>query len=294
MVAATASAQADTLVEALVPSRATTDVEPDAEREAASVTAVEPARCAYHWDRGRPRLALSTRLDLGALARVQVHVGYGRPYWMWVGIEAHALSTSEFGALYIGARASSPVLEVSAGFRFDEAYRRGPLPRQARYTDGDLASSSAPSRYRAVDLDLYGVIPAGRLLLPLEVALSYLPAPGVRYEEWYRIVATSHWVLAVRAAPLLVADNRRRHRVGVLAEWLRDLGRAVSTYRIGAVYQFAITPIVDLYIVGSLPISSPDGLSVWNDLYGTASVRYRWASGDHDRPTIRMLRGDSR
>lgn len=67
------------------------------------------------------------------------------------------------------------------------------------------------------------------------------------------------------------------------------MGREASNVRFGLVYQFAITPIVDLYLVGSLPVVSPDGLSAWNDLYGTASIRYRWASGDRDRPTIRGI-----
>lgn len=241
----------------------------------------------YHWDRGRPRLVVSTRLDIGAIARTQLHVGYGKPFWSWVGAEVHALTTSEFGALYAGVRASSPVLEISAGLRFDATYRRGRLPTRDRYTDTDLEASNAPSRYRALDLDLYGVVPAGRLLMPIEIAATYLPRGAPRYEEFHRVVVTGAWVIAVRVAPLVVVDARRRHRLGVLVEWLRDVGRAASTVRLGPAYQFAITPLVDVYLVGTLAAMSPDGLSAWNDLYGTASIRYRWASGDPSPPRIR-------
>ncbi len=250
----------------------------------------EDAQSPYHWDRGRPRLVVSTRLDVGAIARAQLHVGYGKPFWNWVGAEVHALTTTEFGALYVGVRASSPVLEVSAGMRFDATYRRGRLPMRDRYTDDDLEASNAPSRYRALDLDLYGVLPVGRLLMPIEVAATYLPRGGPRYEEFFRVVVTGSWVVAVRAAPLVVLDTRRRHRLGVLFEWLRDVGRAASTFRLGPAYQFAITPLVDVYLVGTLAPASPDGLSAWNDLYGTASIRYRWASGDPSPPRIRDLR----
>ncbi len=244
----------------------------------------------YHWDRGRPRLMIAARLDAGFLARAQVHVGYGRPFWLWAGVEAHAFTTSEFGAFYVGARASSPVLELTVGARFDVAYRRGPLTPAARYDDGDLASSQAPSRYRAIDVDLYGVVPLGRVLVGLEFAVTHLPDAAPRYDEWHRVIITGRTLFATRVAPLVALDARRRHRLGMLGEWIRDRGREASTFRVGPAYQFAISPKVDLYIVGSLAPVSPDRLSAWNDLYGTGSIRYRWASGDPSPPRIRDAR----
>lgn len=258
--------------------------------EGVAVEPPTPSESPYHWDRGRARLAVSTRLDLGLIGRAQLHVGYGRPYWIWVGAEVHALTTTEMGALYLGVRASSPVLEISVGYRLNAAYYRGPLGEQEHYSDADLEATEAPSRYRAVDLDLYGIVPLRRVFIPIELAATYLPSAQPRYEEWFRMVATGGWIVAVRAAPLFTFDARRRHRVGVLGEFLFDSGRSATTIRLGPAYQFAITPVVDLYLVGTFAAKSPDSLSTWNDLWGTASLRWRWASGDTDRPHIRDFR----
>src|SRR4051794_19942548 len=94
-----------------------------ARAEDASSESVKTTRFSY-WQDGAPRAFVSTRTEVGAYVKAQFAVGYGKPHWMWIGIEGYPITTTAFGAGYLGLRAALPFLDLNLGARYTYSYYR--------------------------------------------------------------------------------------------------------------------------------------------------------------------------
>ena len=215
-------------------------------------------------------------LAAGALLKAEVAGGWGSPHTSWVGGEAFAITTTEFGALYAGARAHLPFLDATLGARDTASYDRNVLPTAARYTS--LDSSGEPVRYVSIDASLIGYAPVphgyamvwGDLVIPLGLADRRV------FEEYERVVVGHGATIAARVAYLLSLANARV-LVGPVGEGVWMGGRDASAWRVGGAVFWKLSPRWSVEAILTTPVAGTDALGAWDGLWGTAGVHYRWA-----------------
>jgi hypothetical protein len=240
-----------------------------------------------YWSVGKPRWFLSTKSDLGTFyAKPYLSGGYGLPHWIWVGADVNAISTLEFGQVYGGIRASSPLLDLSFGYRDTFAYQKPFLLPRASFHDEDVLSGpGAKARYWAWEAEAVGIVPLpySAVLVDYIVAKT-LDVPGNRfiYDESYRAVMGKPLFQVLRFAAVARLLHESALKVGVLTEYLFDTGRPKPVVRVGPAAALQLTDHLEALCTLSLAVSSPDQLGLALGAYGLAGVRYRWATGEPD------------
>jgi len=244
--------------------------------------ATEPAQSPYYWERGEVRPFVSLAPALGAISSLEVAGGYGKPHWMWGGVEATALTSWEFGAVSAGPRLAFIVADLSLKRRQTWSYTHNFLPRLQAYDADDVEDGGDESAvYGAWDLSLNGLVPTPIGVGLYELAGTFVdgvPPNRDLLEEWQRVVVRGNSIVVARAgfAFWLIEDELS---AGVLGEWLSAEGRG-QTWRLGPLVDWAATDHLSLSAVYTVPISSPDDLGAWVGAWGTLRVRYAWASGE--------------
>jgi hypothetical protein len=237
-----------------------------------------------YWENVRPRPFAGAIIDVGASVRARALLGYGKPHWTWGGIELEGGTTSDAGITAVRARLALVIADVGLAYRRTRAYRRTWLTSERGYTDGDLLGRPR-ARYRSLDLDVWGLIPAGSGFVQWEleaVRMYGIPKGAEVYEEWLRAPVRPPWTTASRLAYAYTFFEGRA-AVGAMAEWLWLGGRG-SLYRAGPLLSYTFTPHWEATLLLTTPLHSPDDLSLFTGLYGTVRVRWRFASGE--RATI--------
>jgi hypothetical protein len=216
-------------------------------------------------------------LAAGALIKAEVAGGWSRPQTSWVGGEAFAVTTTEFGALYAGAHAHLAFLDATIGARDTASYDRNVLPVADRYRS--LDSTGEPVRYVSVDASLIGYAPVprgyamvwGDLIIPIGLG-------GRRvFEEYERVVVGRGATTAARVAYLVTLADARV-LVGPVGEGVWMGGRDASAWRIGGAVFWKLSPRWSLEAILTTPVAGTDDLGAWDGLWGTAAVHYRWAA----------------
>lgn len=236
-----------------------------------------------YWSDGRPRLFASSRLEGGLVfAKPQVAVGYGQPFWTWVGIEAYALTTNAVGAGYVGIRGALPFANVSFGVRDSYSYIRSFLPIKTHYTADDVSSPTGDhARYLTVEAEAFGVFPAPggyALLAPALYAVTDAPPNRYLYEESLRGVMEPPFIWALRFGYVLAFGHDEFAKAGALVEIVGLPGRGEAIVRAGPAATVALTNQLDLTGVFSMVLSSPDSLGLWHGPFGEIGFRYCFAS----------------
>ncbi|MDB4976604.1 MAG: hypothetical protein JWN48_4945 [Myxococcaceae bacterium] len=245
-----------------------------------SAHSAAPMSAREYWSSGRPRPFAAVVLDAGASVRGRLMLGYGKPHWTWAGLELEAASTSDTAITAARARIALVVADVALAFRRTSAYRRTWVEREQSYSDADLKGRPRAS-YRSLDLDVWGLIPAGSGLVQWEletVRLYGIPRNADVYEEWLRAPVRPPWTTAARLAYAYTFWHGRAS-AGAMGEWLWLGGRG-ALYRLGPLLSYAFTPHWEATLLLTTPVSSPDQLSFFSGLYGTIRVRWKFASGE--------------
>jgi hypothetical protein len=233
-----------------------------------------------YWSGGRLRPFAAVVLDAGASVRGRLMLGYGKPHWTWAGLELEAASTSDTAITAVRARIALVVADIGLAYRRTQAYRRTWIEREPRYTDADLKGRPRAD-YRSLDLDVWGLIPAGSGFVQWEleaVRLYDIPRHRDVYEEWLRVPIRPPWATAARLAyGYTFWDGRAA--VGALSEALWLGGRG-ALYRVGPLVSYVFTPHWEATVLLTTPVSSPDELDFFTGLYGTVRVRWKFASGE--------------
>jgi hypothetical protein len=233
---------------------------------------VDPA-----WSVGPPRWFVAAEGNVGAVVNGHLEVGYGQPHGTWVGAEALALSTVDFGAAYAGVRGKLPFLDLTAGLRRSRSYDHPFLPVQDRYAAIDGSPGAG-----VVSLDLsataYAPVPLGYAMLWVDVIRPLGLGPDRRYfEEYERAVVGVGTTVAARLT-WFAALAHDRVLVGPTVEHLWLGGRDVGLWRIGAAVSYTISPRWQVNAILTSPVAGRDDLGWFDALWGTATVSYRWAT----------------
>lgn len=238
-----------------------------------------------HWSEAKARPFLAGIVDVGGLVRGKLMVGYGKPHWMWAGVEAEAVSTSELGLSSVRARIALLIADLAVAYRRTWAYRRGWLTREDSYSDADLLGEPKAA-YHSLDTWLWGIIPVGDGYFDweLEAIRVYGVPRGLDvYEEWLRVPARPPWLVATRLG-YAHTFLRGRLALGALGEWIKP-GERGSWYRAGPLASYAFSSHWDLSGLLTLEVQSPDQLGWFNGVWGTLRARYRFATGEKRHAT---------
>lgn len=235
-----------------------------------------------YWSEAPARLFAAGVLDVGTSVRGRALLGWGKPHWTWGGIELEGASTTDTGLAAVRARLALVVADVGVAYRRTYAYRRTFVPEGDHFTTEGL-EGRPKAHYQSLDIDVWGLIPAGSGFVQWEVETVRLY--GVRkgvdlYEEWLRAVVRPPVTTDARLAYAYTFWDGRAN-VGLMGEWLWLGGRG-QAYRVGPLLGFTFTPHWEVNALLTTPVSSPDDLRFFHGLYGTVRVRWRFATGERE------------
>ncbi len=242
------------------------------------------------WDQGNARPFVAARIDVGpTYGKTLVALGYGKPHWMWAGVEAFPILTSDFEALYAGARASLPFFDVAFGWRQNRSFTHGPLTPSTHYSSSDVdASSGARSRYLAWELEVSGLAPVlhGFAVFAVNVDKVLDAPPGTfLYEESTRVVISPPWVISTRLGWVYSFGESGTLKAGAVGELVVVPGRPSNVVRVGPAFVYTLTEHLELLGFLAVAVKSPDDLGLVLGAFGTGGLRYKWATGEQ-RPAF--------
>jgi hypothetical protein len=237
-----------------------------------------------YWSVGEPRFFVSTKSDVGTIyTKPYFSAGYGLPHWIWTGIDVNAITTTEFGQVYVGARGATPLFDLAFGFRDTYAYWKPFLEPRASFVADDLDVAGPNARYWAWEGEAVATIPLPHSALVLDyIAVGMLDKPPGRYvyDESYRAIVASNFFQVFRLAAVARLLREDALKVGVLGELVTTTGRGKPVFRLGPAGALQLTDHLELLGTLTLCVSSPDSLGLKLGAYGVAGFRYRWATGE--------------
>lgn len=234
-----------------------------------------------HWERQHPRWFLSGDVSLGFTQSLRTTVGYGQPFWRFIGIDAQALSSLEFGAVAIGPRIDALFINGLLDVRSTWSYsRRQPLPAES-YATFDGATGPL-ARYMALEGALWSYLPLGPTLAYAELNGLCVWGKGVPtsavFEEYYRATLNANTALFARAM-WSMRLLRESLRFGPASDLVLTPGRT-PVVRVGGFVAQQFTPHLALTVLLTLPVATPDELPVFTQSWGIARVTYSFATGE--------------
>ncbi len=235
------------------------------------------------WSRGHVRKFVATAIDLGYLYfRPRVSVGYGKPFWRWIGIDANPAVSNKYLAGYCGLRLALPILEVRAGARYTRDWSQSFLAPQPKYDRIEFESQSLSiSQYTNLEAEATGGVPLGPGSILAIASGTYMIAPtGVYvYDDTLRVITNPPWIWRGRLGYAVRLGVEGKVSVAAVADLLGMPGRDALVFRAGIVGSAALSDHIE--VIGSLipPIASPDTLGVAQGDFAQLGIRYRWATG---------------
>jgi hypothetical protein len=239
-----------------------------------------------YWSVGPSRPFISGRAHPGfGYARFDLAAGYGKPQWMWVGLDSAGILTPMYAAMQAGLHAKLVFVDLTLMLRRAYAFKHTFIPVSDTVRADDLNQPGRPSATSdVVDASLAGFIPFHRWLLTWE--LTYVCPLGLSsavllYEEIQRVVITNQGVVTSKVGPMVKLSSTRDLYVGVLAEHLSLVGRKDGlVIRIGPTLWAKLSKHWDLFGYFTLSVHGPDRLGAWEGMYGAGGFLYRFATGE--------------
>jgi hypothetical protein len=238
-----------------------------------------------YFSSGGPRWFVSTKSDLGTpYLKPYFSVGYGLPHWLWAGVDVNAILTTEIAQFYTGVRAAAPVLDIAFGVRDTWSFEKRFLAPRASYTRSAVYDRTRPrSRYWAWELEVVGAVPLPYSALVADFVLVRtldVPRDQFVYDESYRAIVADTTFAVIRLAAVARVLEEGSLKIGPLVEHVFETGRAFGVVRLGPAFSLQLTDHLEAAAGFTIPLSSPDRLGLMLGSYGTACLRYRWATGE--------------
>jgi hypothetical protein len=249
----------------------------------------EQAVVARYWELGRPRLFFSSILEAGyAYLKPRFALGYGLPYWRWIGLEAYPnVSLSGLGH-YAGIGAAVPGLQFRAGGRYTYPFSRYLLVPDSSFSRTDIELRDGPrADYLSLEAELSGTVPvpAGSLFAVLTGYRTALVPDGYYlYEENLRQVMKPPYIWRARLGYLIAFGRDAGVRLGPAGDLIGLPGRDEFVVRAGVVASVAIDAHLEAQASLVPVIVSPDTLGLAGADFGQLGVRFRWATGSTPDP----------
>jgi hypothetical protein len=234
------------------------------------------------WQSSRHGWFVASASDVGFIyARPHLTLGWGAPFWQFVGLDAYALSTNSFASAYLGWRASLPFLDVQWGWRGVVPYNRRYLPPSDRHSAGDLARNDDAERsvYQVVELEITPLAPLLHGVAFAELHPLWIDAPRDQhlYEEMLCAVVKPPFAMRTRLGYLYAFDDAGNVKLGMMTEYIVTPGRPKNVTRLGPLFLLGLSQHAELLATVTLPVASPDDLGLYEGSYGFVGARLRWA-----------------
>lgn len=250
-----------------------------AEQHPAVTKAARPRYSPWQSNQATPFVSLAT--DAGFIyARPRLTVGYGAPFWNYVGVEAAVISTNSFGQPSIGWRASLPFLDAILTAREVYPYNRRYMDPKDSHDSHDLRLDTGGRRsvYHAVDLEVALTAPLfhGGVFLQAHPLFVDAPRDQHLYEEYIRAIIAPPFALATRGGYVYgIGDGSVK--LGGMLEYVVLPGRPGNVTRLGPIALATFSKNLDGFAAFSFVASSPDNLDIQDGTYAFIGVLHRWA-----------------
>jgi hypothetical protein len=232
------------------------------------------------WEKDEPRPFLSSTVELGVPEHLELAAGYGKPFFLWGGLQAEAWLAPDFAAAVLSLRANLRAVDLVAGLRTTRSFRIMPLSDVHRHESLPRAGGFT---YRTLDLTGSGGLPvAGGLAFWQLQAVHLLDAPrgSQVYELLQGLVCRPSWCASAQAGWLLQL-RQGALSAGPWGEWAFQNGRSGTAplVRAGALLSWRLWPHVQLQGGLLYPVSDPDRLPFTNRVHGALVLSYGIATG---------------
>jgi len=234
------------------------------------------------WDDDEDTFFTTVASDIGFIyLRPRVTLGYGSPYWKFVGIDTYFLATNSFVSPYVGWRASFPFLDALMGVRYVHAFDRRILPKQNEY-DGDeldIEPGDTRSTYTAIDFELVLVAPLfhGGVFLTAHPVWVDAPSDVRIYEEVLRVVMDPPFALGLRGGYVYGFGESQDVKAGFLLEHVIMPGRPANVVRAGPAVLIGLSKHFDFLFAFSPVLTSPDSLGILHGTYAYVGFLHRFS-----------------
>lgn len=246
---------------------------------------LEQAEKRAFWRAGRERLFFGATAELGNLyLRTGASLGYGKPYWSWIGVEGSSSLSPGGGIEYAGLRYVRPGIDFHAGARYVFTTNQRFLVQRPTYTRDQTEETYGDKvRYVSLEAELAGAFPVLRGSV-VGVAGVYgiqgTPEGWNLFDPILRIVAKPPWIWRGRLGYLARVDRWDMFRLGAMVEVIGNPPRGEVVVRAGPAITVMITHHLEAFGTALLVLSSPDSLVLNGAQFGELGFRYRWATGD--------------
>lgn len=242
---------------------------------------------ARYWDLGRVRWFAATTAEVGYIyLRPKFDLGYGRPFWKWIGIQAYPLISLTGTGGYAGVHAVVPGLTFRVGSRYVLPFRRTLLPPQKHYSRSDLDREGGPrADYWALDAEATVTIPG-------PIGSAFMVFSGTRtlgvdddyyfWEQGLRSIMKPPYIARARLGYLFAFGPNSAIRLGAVAEVIGLPGRSEFIIRGGLLSSVLINAHLEAQFSLIPAIVSPDTIGLAGADFGQLGVRFRWAT--HSEP----------
>lgn len=237
------------------------------------------------WRAGKERWFFAATEEIGNFyLRTSGAVGYGRPHWIWAGIEGTSALSPNGGVLYGGLHAAWQWLDLRAGARYTFTAKQHFLSPRATFTKDETENTSGPKeRYLALEAEAASSVsvPGGALtgLVGLYHPLG-TPEGYHLFDQALQLIAAPGLSWRARAGYLARVDRWDFFRAGPVAEVLGNVPRGLVVVRAGPTISALITHHLEAYAAALLVVHSGDALGLAGGQLGEVGFRYRWATGD--------------
>lgn len=235
-----------------------------------------------YWQSDESSFFAASASDLGIIyTRPHLTLGWGAPFWQFVGVDGYLLATNTFAAAYVGWRASLPFVDVQLGARWNYPYARGFLPKKERYTQDDLDfdDDDRRSTIRVIELEVTPLAPlfGGVAFVELHPIWFDTPDDTLLYEEVIRAIVAPPFAMRARLGYVYGFGPGGRVKLGGMLEYLVLPNRPENILRVGPLVLVGATDRIEGLFTWTYPLSTPDDLGGYESSYGFLGLRYRWA-----------------
>jgi len=241
----------------------------------------------YELGRVRPFFALTVEAGYGYV-KPRFALGYGRPFWSWLGVEIYPLTSLSGIGGYGGINASLPGFTFRSGARYYYPFSRSLLEPQSRFNRSDLDILRGPKGdYMALEAELTGTVPFffGSLFgVVTAYRTAMVPLDHYLFEDSLRAVMKPPYIGRGRFGYLLAFGTDGALRVGPAADIIVLPGRALTIVRAGVLGSVLISPSLEAQASFIPVLMSRDNLGLLGGDFGQLGVRYRFATASEPDP----------
>jgi hypothetical protein len=241
-------------------------------------------RMAASWGALPPRIFLATTTDVGFVYfRPRVSLGYGKPFTLWVGVDANAIAQSSGLGGYAGLRVDVPHFDLRVGARYFAAFTHTYLETKLSYDRIDLETSGGTAaKTLTYEAEADVSIPAGPGAVLLRGSFSIVtgvPDGQSVFEETLHVIVRPSLVWRARAAYVVQLGQHSQHSIGLAGDVLDVPNREDSlTVRLGPIIRLVLSRRVEVRGSFVTAVVSPDRIGLVGGDFTELGVRYRWAS----------------